>query len=320
MNGLTNLLKGRNRLFLMSVAVLWVTAFHYAMYGNLLRVDIINLILGKGYLGVDVFFFLSAYGLCYSFQDHSISDFYIRRIKRLYPQYLVFLVVLLLAFSSNFSLPWYKVALFQGTGLMSFTQNDIEWYVPALIVLYLCFPLLYKLTDKIYKAGELASCALIFAIALLVPFTSHHMFYLFPPRFIIIFVGIMTYMAVRDRNERYLHVIYAFCAILGIFYLGEEKINVSLSGSLFIPILLYLLGQLPVNIKESKVLDFIGANTLEIYLAQNLAFNHYMFTSDSKSFVETSLVSFGIIIFATALFVFSRKLKDVFSKSSSIRS
>lgn len=52
---------------LMGVAILWIMFYHSAL----------NLpILNNGYLGVDIFFFLSAIGLCYSFEKNSDYRFF----------------------------------------------------------------------------------------------------------------------------------------------------------------------------------------------------------------------------------------------------
>lgn len=315
MDGLQNLLKGKNRLLLMAFAILWIVGFHYAMYGNLLRFGIFEFLFGKGYLGVDIFFFLSAYGLCFSFSRHSLKEYYSRRIKKLYPIYLLFLGLFVIFFSSGYAVPWYKAMLLQVTGLVSFTNIDIEWFVPALTLLYLLFPLLYKGLEKVYGMGFWASAVLVALLAVTAPSLARIISPLFSPRLVIIVVGVFSFFAVRDGRKEYLTALYLVCALLGFCFLGNERINVSQTGTLLLPAVLFLLSQMNLSVPDWKPLDFIGSHTLEIYLAQNLAFNHFMATSD-KPFFQNSLISFGIVILGTVLFyLFQEKFYSFFSKS-----
>ena len=310
MEGLEALLKGKNRCYLMGFAMLWIILFHYSMYGNLLRYEVVDFLFGKGYLGVDIFFFLSAYGLCFSFSSHSLKEYYSRRLRKLFPLYLVFLAVFLLFFKGNLQDSWIRILLLQSSGLVTFTGMDIEWFIPALILLYAFFPVFFKLFEKLYHAGFLYSALVIVLIAVLSPYASSHIFYLFPPRFTIISVGILTYFAIKDGNGNYLLGIYLVCALLGLCFIGSDKLNVSMTGSLIMPVILYALGQLSVKIPEIKFLDFIGSHTLEIYLAQNLAFNHFM-PASTYGFVMTSLIAFAIL---AAVSVLLNKTQDLFYK------
>lgn len=307
MEGLRNILKGNNRSMLMALAILWVIAFHFAMYGNLLRYPLVDFIAGQGYLGVDVFFFLSAYGLCFSFNSNTPGEFYKRRFIKLYPVYLVFLAAYLLFFSKGLAISWWKFLLLQVSGLSSFSSLEIEWFIPALTILYLTFPLLYRLVEKVYGWG-LAACSVLFLLSVAGGYLlSGSVLCLFPLRFPIIILGIMTYLAMRDDNLRFLCGIYVLAAVAGVLCTGLSRINVSLSGSLVVPLLLFGLGQTGLRAPDWKVMTFVGAHTLEIYLAQNLAFNHYM-SSSPLPFVTNSLVSIGIVLAGSAILIVVQNL------------
>ena len=151
MENYLNLLKGRNCSFLMGFSILWIMAFHLAMFGGLSHISVVNLFLGTGYWGVDIFFFLSAYGLCYSFNNYGLKEFYIHRVKKLFPIYLLFLVLLFLFFPATRGDSWLSVLLLQITGVATFANLQIEWFIPDLILLYITFPLLYKALEGLYK-------------------------------------------------------------------------------------------------------------------------------------------------------------------------
>lgn len=287
-------LKGRYRSVLMGVAIIWIIAFHFAMYGNLLRFQAVDFLFGCGYLGVDIFFFLSAYGLCYSLNSHSIRGFYYNRARRLFPAYLVFLTALFLAFPNSKGSLWIKTALFQITGLSTFAKLDIEWFIPALTILYLLFPLIYKAVKFLYGKGPWAVSIIIALVSILSPLLSRYVFYLFSLRLTIITMGIITYLALRDNSKTTLLGSYVLCAFIGLLYIGDTKLNVSMTGSLMLPLLLYSFSQLQTPISKMRVLPFIGEHSLEIYLAQCLAFNHFM-ASSQLEFVPTSLIAFAMI-------------------------
>ena len=299
-------LKGRNRLLLMAFAIIWITFFHYALYGNLLRFPVISFFLDKGYLGVDIFFFLSAYGLCYSYKSHSLKDFYIRRLRRLYPMYLVFLIILLVFFRHHYQLSIGKILLFQISGLSSFTDTDIEWFIPALTLVYLLFPLLFKGLKRIYNWGVWPSIVLILLLSLSVFVLPGKVSSHFLPRFPIIAIGVLTFFALGDNNKTYLLSLYSFSAILGLALMGLVALK-ALNYSLLIPIILFSLSQISLKVPDCRWVDFVGEHTLELYLAQSLAYNQYMLYSSNLPFKVTSIVSFGIIIAGFMVFYLSQK-------------
>ena len=298
-------LKGKSRLALMAFAIIWIIVFHYALYGNLLRFPVISFFFAKGYLGVDIFFFLSAYGLCYSYKSHSLKDFYIRRLQRLYPVYLVFLILLLVFFRQHYQWSIGKVLLFQISGLSSFTNTDIEWFIPALTLVYLFFPLIFKGLEKIYNCGTWPSLALIFLLSMSVFVLHRRVFGLFLSRFPIIAFGVLTFFALTNDNKKYLLSIYAFGAVFGLALLGIA--NNTLCYSLFLPLILFALSQIRITIPNCNLIEFIGEHTLELYLAQSLAFNQYMLHSSDQPFKVTTIVSLVITIVSFLVFYLSQK-------------
>lgn len=301
MERLQNLLKGRSRLALMCFAILWIMAFHYSMYGNLLRIGVVDFLLGKGYLGVDIFFFLSAYGLCFSLEGNGIGKYYLHRLTKLYPLYLIYLLLFILAFRNNLDAPWYRFAVLQISGLATFTQMDVEWFIPALTILYILFPLIYRALEKTFKWGFVASAVVVTALALLPVVLKVFVNELFVSRLAIIAAGVYTFLALRDGNREFLLKLYGLCAVIGLCYIGSDKLNVSMTGSLLMPVILYAIAQIGIAVPKCRAIDIIGSHTLEIYLAQNLALNHFM-GSYNFSFALKSVIAIAIIVVTSFLF------------------
>ena len=149
---------------LKGAAILWVVFFHaqLGLDGILYEVQRI------GYGGVDVFFFLSGFGLYHSLEkDADPGRYLMRRARRLLPAYLPFCAVWL-----AFMLPTYglgpaaslRVAMSNVTmlGFLAGSPYYINWYTGALLVSLLLAPLFHAVLKpgKRYwlRAAGLLTC------------------------------------------------------------------------------------------------------------------------------------------------------------------
>lgn len=138
----------RYRKFLMGFASLWILVNHewnpiFTVWPFHRIEDLIKTI---GFCGVDIFFFLSAVGLYYSIQKNSLFQFYYHRIRRLIVPFL--LTAILYSVTRG---DW-TVELFLRniSGINFFTVNIYSylWFVPAIVIFYLFFPLYYAFFDR----------------------------------------------------------------------------------------------------------------------------------------------------------------------------
>ena len=134
------------RTYLMGVAILAVMVFHTS---DIFIVPwYLEPIQRTGYLGVDIFFFVSAYGLYYSMQKPtSLKEWYLRRLKRILPTF--WLISIAMGLVKGWNLYEHlREEIFFGF-LLPWTNRDVYydvifWYIPAALLFYLLFPLLYK--------------------------------------------------------------------------------------------------------------------------------------------------------------------------------
>lgn len=86
------LLLSKYRSALMGVAILWVMLYHILAKGGIL---IITQILEVGYGGVDIFLFLSGFGLFFSLSNKgtTLPQYYRKRFLRILPEFWIFLIV-----------------------------------------------------------------------------------------------------------------------------------------------------------------------------------------------------------------------------------
>lgn len=144
-----------NRSALMGFAILWVFLFHVGGIG----VPYIDTLCSKGYLGVDIFFFLSGWGLCHSLsKDSDITQFYRRRIFKIIPSWWI-IIGMMAVVQIIMHLPHPKsfidfILYFSGLGYYvqgCFADTSIfvrfyEWYIPTLLLFYLFAPIFAKLS------------------------------------------------------------------------------------------------------------------------------------------------------------------------------
>ena len=115
--------------------------------------NIVSFVVSKGSLGVDVFFFLSAIGLYFSMKNNNVGNFYINRIKRTFVPWLVIMTPVFIYEDCILDTDGIVGFLLDVTTLRFWVDNsntNTPWFVPCIIIVYVVFPLIFKL-DKITK-------------------------------------------------------------------------------------------------------------------------------------------------------------------------
>ena len=132
-------LLSKNRSYLMGMAIIMILMYHavcwtYNPFGIYKDYNI-------GYVGVDVFMFLSGFGLVFSYKKNSIWRFYYNRLKRVYP---VYALAVIFAFVIIYK-RWSGEVLLLNLATLGYYINHgiyrFDWYAESLFLLYLAFPL-----------------------------------------------------------------------------------------------------------------------------------------------------------------------------------
>ena len=160
---------------LMALAIMFVVVYHYKCWiGGFPWY--IGSILKFGYIGVDIFFFLSGFGLACSFQKNNIRQFYKNRVIKILPCYFLYGVILLLniAFQGGM-FTWFDVLYKFSTLEYTFRHGGIDWFMCAIIQLYLLFPLIFFLVKKIRLLGVMFIFIVVYAVTIAYNFHWTHL-------------------------------------------------------------------------------------------------------------------------------------------------
>lgn len=149
---------------LMGIAILYVFLFHTVTDWT---PEWIYKVTSNGDNGVDIFIFLSALGLSYSMSKNgNVVEFYKRRLLRIFPTYwasitIIFLAVIIII--KFFKAPdgylpyphnlWEAFTAYTTIGYWIHEALWYDWYIPAIVLLYLLFPLLFKVLQKSKVGG-----------------------------------------------------------------------------------------------------------------------------------------------------------------------
>lgn len=205
----TNVLGKEKRYFYMGIAMLGVIFYHLylkdAEYFDS-SFKIIKILFKYGYVGVDLFMFFSAFGLCYSLENSTLKEFYIKRFVRIIPIYLIYRVIEFIVFRGESIQDFLLYRFLEITSLATIQtpytcpgQLSLGWFIPAIINLYIIFPLLFKVIKFINRYS-----VWYFIVFLLCAFWGAHFLWgklfihaLYLSRLPIILVGIISFFYLK---------------------------------------------------------------------------------------------------------------------------
>lgn len=283
------------RYYLMGIATIFIIFLHlysFAPDNSALIHRVIKFFFLNGDYGVNIFFLLSAYGLCYSYNKNSMKSYYYRRIKRMLPMLLIYCIIHFLLYN-DFVFPnslFNVIAHITGISIF-YNDNLYDWFVPTLIFLYLIFPLLYKFC-LILKKYSISLIILLFVTILLCVVPVYDFgWQLKIPRLCTVIIGIMTYLYEKDNNYKAIYSIYGWTALLS--FMSFVK-----GAYLSTPAVALLISMNKDYLPFRSIISFLGRHSFEIYLGQALCLNWLVFFDlDYNVFIAFSFLSISVSSF-----------------------
>lgn len=302
-----NLLSKENRTSLMGISILLVFLHHLALYSESCYETSLPFLwlFSKGNVGVDFFLLTSVFGLSHAIKRTNIATFYKRRFRRLYPLYIAYLSIVAIFFCEWGGYSIIKNIFLQISGLIVFSPlsqgcNYFEWYTPTLTIIYITFPLLFKMGEYVSRRHILVEliCLCLLAALSVICIKREFVYYNAASRLPIVFTAIMVYFhSINDSTSR-LYTLAIVSAIISV-YLAKYEV---LSTSLCMPVFLIVLSQIRIEWASFRFFAFIGKYSFEIYLAQQIA-THFLFNSHIiENYYTLMLIVPGIVAVLTTFF------------------
>lgn len=282
-----------NRTYLMGIAMLLVILYHCGVFPFRYF----------GYWGVDIFLFLSGFGICFSLsKNDSMLRFYLKRIQRIMPAAIVCGIV------------FFEIGCVHGVkSLAPFGLN--LWYIRTILFFYLMSPLIYLVVKK----WKLPACLLIILFSeimsyvVLVVCPGGYVLGWSLPRLPVYILGMMLPFYSNDgKGEIKLWLLFVL-ALLGMGVSASVGVHQMLDWRnyvwyMFMPSVLltpaivggvllfstFLKRVLPVCVL--KFLGLTGALSLELYLIHESLLKNVTFVN---AYVGSCRVSQLICIFVT---------------------
>lgn len=320
---------------LMGVAMIAVFFFHC---GKGWAPNYITDVTSRGYMGVAVFIFLSAIGLSYSLEkNNNIIAFYKRRLLRIFPTYwlimtCVYTFVAVLINSGIMPLGYYRYPHTAWEAIQSYTTIGFwikggfydNWYIPAIIVLYLFFPFVYKMYSRWrWTAISIAIVPLLLALFPEKMFGEYAYFLSFVGIFL---YGALAYYWVKSECSINGFVImligwgalFYYC-LRQIMHWGMIPMPILETSLLYATFPFMLLALVPIIQRQliNNALSFVGKISFEFYLIHEFILRLLMTVSNRVFYISPFLQKMcGFIISLCIAYIIHLVMTKLMSKNS----
>ena len=253
-----------NKKFLQVIAAFQILFFH--LWAPITSTQIEQFVLKTAYVGVDMFFFLSAYSLAGREIDY--VPFLKDRVLKLYAKFAFFVLIMAL-FSKSFGV----IRAVKSLMFIEFFQKGggaFLWFIPAILILYIIYPLFLKWNSRFKVIWVL----LIWLIAGV--FSEHVLSYttvfIFTNRIPVILAGYLfkTYCTHNNNLRRSFIVLIPLGVLLLHMYGFKVRLNFPIKDMFYVLAIPTVLGLVTLSsyVKKYAVTESLGSITLELYAVQ----------------------------------------------------
>lgn len=287
-----------NKKFLQVIAAFQILFFH--LWAPLTSTQIEQFILKTAYVGVDMFFFLSAYSLAGREIDY--VPFLKDRVLKLYAKFAFFVLIMAL-FSKSFGV----IRAVKSLTFIEFFQKGggaFLWFIPAILIFYAVYPLFLKWNSRfkviwvllIWLTGS------VFAEHVL----SYTAVFIFTNRIPVILAGYLfkTYCTKNNNLRRSFIVLIPLGVLLLYMYGFKVRLNFPIKDMFYVLAIPSVLGLVTLSsyVKKYAVTESLGSITLELYAVQMifgqriLIFAYNIF---NKNALLTNIFVTGVMLLLT---------------------
>lgn len=297
----------KERSYLMGIAILSIFFLHFYCWYKGTRPWWIYFF-SEGQIGVDIFIFLSTFGLEASIRKNGWIKFYINRARRILPVYFLFLLTLFAIFQNDISI--YQIfiqsigqltgySLFQNPDFFS-THFEFDWFTPALITIYILYPFISKGLNLLAKISIYIEISFFFVIVIvsLLDLRFIHL----PIKFLlyrlpIIMMGAITYIHIEKGEANRLLIMYILFFLSGLYSNQHWFLTSSL-----VPIALTIYAMIEGRRPFCRFLSLLGRHSYEIYLAHIFPVTNFLMLKIFDNFIVYIVVTCIWTIIVTTIY------------------
>lgn len=270
------------RTCLMALATIWI-GFNHSYFP--FHTKVFNFFFAKcGYVGVDVFIFLSGFGLYYACKKHkSYKEYIKRRLCRILPYNIISVIIGSFIYGETL-----KTVIYDSLGLsILFRRNLLYWFISFIMIIYFLYPLYYYFFNKKPYITTFACIAVVLIACSFIkdPLDYYRIYQIY--RIIILALG--TLFAYFNENKQlnkkwyyflFFMMIVGWCFMYFMFHTFGSDIKHVAPTPFIVPGLVLLLSFLIDKIKFiQKPLEYIGQYSLQFYLLHEkilmILYNYY---------------------------------------------
>lgn len=278
----------KNKKTIMAFAAFFILIYH--LWINITNLKIEIYLRQLCVIGVDLFFFISAYSITKNYK-FDYKNFITNRFKNIYLKFIFFSIIGAL-YNKWGIVKFLKII----TGVELFLKGggSFLWFLPAIMLVYLILPLYIKLVNKFKKRTFFITIILYLLVVIsLSLFSNYNAFFILINRIPIILLGYYFYeyniLDKLSQNKKRNNYVIFINIVFGIFisyYVFMNYFNVfwfkDIFYVLYIPLIvgiILLLDKLDVNIFS----NLVSKITLELYALEmlfgfkiaNIIFNYF---------------------------------------------
>lgn len=256
-----------NKSFLKCLAAIMVLMFH--IWANISSSIIESFIIRILFVGVDIFFFLSAYSL--ADKDIKLSSFLKNRFLTIYLEFVVFAII------SFFYKGWKIQKLINvllGVDLIKNGGGSFLWFIPAIMIFYVLYPLFIKWNNNKKEIIVLVGYTIV-AIAISY-FTKNKNLFIVINRIPIIIIAYYLKTRKIKFNKLQSLLMIAIGLVLLYFFYFKKRVDIPIVQIYYVLAIPLAIGIIYIcdDVKSNKVFELIGNASLEIYgLSMIFGFN-----------------------------------------------
>ena len=265
----------------------------------------IRFVVMTGYIGVDIFFFMSGY-MAYFSDTSGYFNYVKRKCLNIYPIFIFSCILYILMGKLTFL----KALLtLLGIEFILTGGGSLLWFIPAIMIFYLIVPFYLKLVRRMNNILLFAITMAVWFVTMLIleRFTGNHSINIFLCRLPIIFFG-MLLAGFEGRWKAKSKIILGFLLfIIGVFLIQKfgymKKADFLITDIFYVIVMPYVLGIILLSDvmfgkAKSYLFNSLGKISLELYCFQ-MILGSLIFGKVIR-YVNSSILAF-VIVFAIIL-------------------